>query len=264
MKSNYIISGGQKGKDRLKVLAEVVQQTTQNLLKNVGIGEGMHCLDVGCGGGDVTIEIAKLIGEKGKVIGIDMDSSIIQLVQEELEQEFTNVEFRALNAFDIDEESEYDLTYSRFLLAHLTNPGIVTTKMYHALKPGGVAIVEETDFSGYYCYPESQAFARYLELHRQVIDRRGGNVDLGAKIPKILRESGFKNVQVNLVQPIFTKLSEKIIPQITLLNIKEAIISEKLASSKEIDSLLAELGQFIEKPESIIVFARLFQVWGYK
>ncbi|WP_448268890.1 methyltransferase domain-containing protein [Nostoc sp. DSM 114159] len=264
MKSNYVISGGQKGKDRLKVLAEVVQQTTLNLLKNVGVSEGMHCLDVGCGGGDVTIEIAKLIGEKGKVIGIDMDSSIIQLIQEEFQQEFTNIQLRALNAFDLDEESQYDLTYSRFLLAHLTNPGIVTTKMYHALKPGGVAIVEETDFSGYYCHPESQAFARYLELHRQVIDRRGGNVDLGAKIPKILRESGFKNIQVNLVQPIFTKLSEKIIPQITLLNIKEAIIFEKLASPKEIDSILAELGQFIEKPESIIVFARLFQVWGYK
>ncbi|MEH2232780.1 MAG: class I SAM-dependent methyltransferase [Nostoc sp.] len=264
MKTNYVISGGQKGKDRLKVLSEVVQGTTLNLLKNLEICEGMHCLDVGCGGGDVTIEIAKLIGAKGKVIGIDMDSSIIQLSQEEFNHKFTNVEFRALNAFDIDEKLQYDLTYSRFLLAHLTNPEIVTTKMYQALKSGGVAIVEETDFSGYYCYPESQAFARYLELHRQVIDRRGGNVDLGAKIPKILRGSGFKNVQVNLVQPIFTKLSEKIIPQITLLNIKEAIISEKLASQKEIDSLLAELSQFIEKPESIIVFARLFQVWGYK
>ncbi|MBC1241048.1 methyltransferase domain-containing protein [Nostoc sp. 2RC] len=263
MTTNYVISGGQKGKDRLKILADVVQQSTYNLLKNVGISEGMQSLDVGCGGGDVTIEIAKLIGASGKVLGIDMDSSIIQLVQEEFKQ-FTNIEFRVLNAFDIQEQSQYDLAYSRFLLAHLTNPGLVTTKMYHALKPGGVAIVEETDFSGYYCYPESQAFTRYLELHRQVIDRRGGNVDLGAKVPKIMRDSGFKNVRVNLVQPIFTKLSEKIIPQITLLNIKEAIVSEKLASLKEVDSLLTELSQLVESEESIIVFARLFQVWGYK
>ncbi len=68
------------------------------------------------------------------------------MVQKEFQQEFSNVEFGVLNAFDIDEESQYDVTYSRFLLAHLRNPERVTTNMYHALKPGGVAIVEETDF----------------------------------------------------------------------------------------------------------------------
>lgn len=264
MKTNYVISGGQKGKERLKILADAIEKYTLSLFETVGISEGMRCLDVGCGGGDITREIARLVGSKGQVIGVDMDSSIIHLAQKEFCQGFPNIEFRVLNAFDIDEESEYDLTYSRFLLAHLRNPELVTLKMYHALKPGGVAIVEETDFSGYYCYPKSQAFEKYLTLHRKVISQRGGDVDLGSKVPEIFRKSGFKNVKVNLVQPIFTRKIEKIIPQITMENIQEAILLENLASRDELNTILTELKKFIETQESIIVFARLFQVWGYK
>ena len=57
--SHYVIRGGQEGKRRLEVLARVMWPATFQLLKTAGIREGMICLDLGCGGGDVTIEVAR-------------------------------------------------------------------------------------------------------------------------------------------------------------------------------------------------------------
>jgi 2-polyprenyl-3-methyl-5-hydroxy-6-metoxy-1,4-benzoquinol methylase len=65
---HYIIRGGVEGRERLRVLARVMRPTTLNLFDRVGIRPGMACLDVGCGGGDVTFELADLVGPKGRVV----------------------------------------------------------------------------------------------------------------------------------------------------------------------------------------------------
>jgi hypothetical protein len=43
--SRYVISGGKDGKERLKLLSQVMAPTTTQLLKTAGIGEGMKCLN---------------------------------------------------------------------------------------------------------------------------------------------------------------------------------------------------------------------------
>lgn len=54
-KSDYILARGAKGRERLRILARVMRGGTLPLLDNVGIAEGEACLDVGCGGGDVSL-----------------------------------------------------------------------------------------------------------------------------------------------------------------------------------------------------------------
>ena len=55
----YIIRGGIKGRERLRMLSRIMQSATLNLLQRAGIRPGMTCLDVGCGGGDVSLELAR-------------------------------------------------------------------------------------------------------------------------------------------------------------------------------------------------------------
>ena len=71
----YVIRGGQQGYERLKVLARAHWPGTSALLERVVLHPGMRCLDLGCGGGDVTLELARLIGPDGHVTGIDMDKT---------------------------------------------------------------------------------------------------------------------------------------------------------------------------------------------
>jgi hypothetical protein len=51
---HYVIRGGGDGRERLRLLSGVMRPYTLRLFDRLGIPEGMSCLDVGCGGGDVT------------------------------------------------------------------------------------------------------------------------------------------------------------------------------------------------------------------
>ena len=77
----YAIDGGVDGKRRLNLLAEIMRPTTLALLDRVGVGDGLHCLDLGCGGGHVAIDMARLVGATGRVVGVDFDATVIELAR---------------------------------------------------------------------------------------------------------------------------------------------------------------------------------------
>ena len=55
----------------------------------------MACLDVGCGGGDVSFDLARLVGASGRVVGMDVDAVKLEIARSEAAaQQFANVEFR--------------------------------------------------------------------------------------------------------------------------------------------------------------------------
>jgi ubiquinone/menaquinone biosynthesis C-methylase UbiE len=90
-----VIRGGREGYERLQMLARARRSDTLALLDLVGVGPGMRCLDLGCGGGEVTFEIARLTGPDGAVVGIDMDEVKLGLAREAAgERGLPNVETR--------------------------------------------------------------------------------------------------------------------------------------------------------------------------
>ena len=78
----YVLRGGQWGYDRLKLLARIKRDDTLELLLRAGIRPGMRCLDLGCGGGEVTFDLAAAAGPEGSVIGVDMDAEKLALARE--------------------------------------------------------------------------------------------------------------------------------------------------------------------------------------
>src|SRR5438876_9709070 len=80
---SYIIRGGVEGRERLRLLSRILRPTTLALFDRVGVRPGMRCLDVGCGGGDVTLELGRLVGPAGRVVGIDIDATKLDLARQE-------------------------------------------------------------------------------------------------------------------------------------------------------------------------------------
>ena len=147
-----MIRGGREGFERLKVLGRAAWPHTLDLLHLVGLPPGIRALDLGCGGGDVTLELADLIGPNGHVTGIDMDDVKLDLARETAtERGLAHIEFRAKNVKDWNEPEAYDLVYSRFLLEHLSHPIELLRRMWAAVRPGGALVVEDTDFGGLFC-----------------------------------------------------------------------------------------------------------------
>src|SRR5215204_4098108 len=130
-------AGWSSGAERLRLLNRVKWPTTEPLLEAAGLRAGMSCLDVGCGGGDVTLKMAALVGTEGHVVGVDRDQSVLQLARQETEEQGLPVTFRRLEAEELAEESAYDLVFARYLLSHLPRPQRAVEAMVRAARPGG-------------------------------------------------------------------------------------------------------------------------------
>ena len=152
--------------------------------------------------------------------------------------------------------------YARFLLTHLADPAAPSRAFGRALRPGGLLIVEDIDFKGIFAWPETAAFRRYCELYYAVVHKRGGDPDIGPRLPILLADGGFAQVDMHVVQPMATQGDAKLINPITLENIADAILQDGLASRQEIDALIHELYAFAADPRTVAGLARVVQVWG--
>lgn len=100
------------------------------------IKEGMSVLDVGCGTGAISKDIAHLVGETGKVTGIDNTSKFIESGKITYRQA-TNLELINIDLFDYQPNEKFDLIVSARVLQWLSNPKQALSKMKSLLKPGG-------------------------------------------------------------------------------------------------------------------------------
>lgn len=263
--TGYVIRGGDAGRKRLGLLGRVLWPTTSELLRRAGLAPGMACLDLGCGSGEVALEIAGIVGPEGRVRGLDLDETKCRFAREgAAERGLGNAEFRQADVTAWDEEGRYDLIYSRFLLTHLREPAAVLAKIWRALRPGGRALIEDIDFQGHFSFPRNAAFERYLELYRAVVARRGADADIGPKLHALARAAGWASPELQVVQPAFVEGEGKTIGLVTLVNIADAVVAEGLAGREEIDGWIEELSRFTEEDGTLISMPRIFQLWAVR
>ncbi len=264
MTATYTIDGGVAGKARLDVLAAVCAPGTNALLDRVGIPSGARCLDVGCGGGHVTRELARRAGEDGFATGIDLDATVLELARLDADAAGVgNVEFLRREAGEL-EPASYDVVYARCLLSHVESPAGVVDAMAAALAPGGVAIVEDVDFRGYFCEPPLAAHDRYVDLYRETVRRRGGNADLGPALPGLLDGAGLERIEVMVSQACAVTGDPKLIPPLTLERIAAAVVCEAVASAGEVEAAVRALYAHAEDPTTVMGMPRLVQSWGWR
>ena len=261
--THYIIRGGIEGRERLRILARVMRPASIALLQRAGIRPGMSCLDLGCGGGDLTRDLAQIVGAAGRVVGIDIDETKLALARQEASASgLANIEFRCTDIAAAGIEMEFDLVHARFLLSHLANPAQALTCMRKALRPGGIVAVEDVEFRGHFSHPHSPALWRYVELYTQCAQRRGADANIGPQLPALLHEAGFEDVQVNVVQPSGTAGEVKLMTPITMENIADTVLAEGLASSDEVERIVDELYEFARTPGTLWGLPRIVEAWG--
>jgi SAM-dependent methyltransferase len=188
----------------MSVIARAMWPTTERLLLAAGLTSGMRCLDLGCGAGDVSLALGRLVGASGSVTGVDQDDVKVQFAREDADGErLSNVQFRASNVEQLEDDAEYDLVYARFLLTHLRDPAAVLRRMVRAAKPGGVIVVEDIDHAGVFSHPHSPALEQFVGLYNRVVRSRGADPEIGPKLPGLFREVGLPDLHVWHVQPVY-------------------------------------------------------------
>jgi ubiquinone/menaquinone biosynthesis C-methylase UbiE len=260
----YVLRGGQAAAARLRTLNRAKWPTTVRLLSAAGLRAGMRVLDVGCGSGEVTLEMAALVGAEGEVVGIDCDSEILKLAQREAENLNLQLSLRHQSAEELDEEAAYDFAYARYLLSHLQRPELAFESMVRALRSGGRLVVEDVFFPGHICYPPNAAFDRYVELYQAAARAKDADPAIGQRLVGMALEAGLLDVRVELVVPVFREGEGKRVAQATMEHVREAVVGAGLASVAEVDSIVAGLEAFAEDDRTLMSLAPTFQVWGHK
>ena len=99
---------------------------------------GMAVLDVGCGWGDMSLQVAEAVGPTGRVVGIDcVDAFLAEGRKDAAAKGLTNVTFVRGDAEVALPENEFDYVIARFGTMFFTNPVAALRRMRLALKPGG-------------------------------------------------------------------------------------------------------------------------------
>jgi SAM-dependent methyltransferase len=100
--------------------------------------EGARVLDVGCGFGDSAQRIAKRVGPRGEVLGVDCAGNFVRTAaQEASEAGVGNLSFFEADVQTDDLRGPYDFAFSRFGTMFFMMPGAAMRNIRKALKPGG-------------------------------------------------------------------------------------------------------------------------------
>lgn len=151
---------------------------------------GQRLLDVGCGPGNLTAELAGLVAP-GEVIGVDVSADVIEAAERD-QRGTAGLSFRAADTYALPfEDSSFDVVSGHQLLQHLADPGIALAEMRRVLREGGTLAVRDSDYSAFMWSPAEPMLERWMELHHLVSKRNGVDADAGRHLLGWVRSVGF-------------------------------------------------------------------------
>ena len=134
--------------------------------------------------------------------------------------------------------------------------------MAACLAPGGMVVVEDVDHSGVLTHPPDPAHTSYNQLFDELISRRGGDANIGLKLPELLRQAGLGGVGLRLVQPAFMTGPVKHVHAVTLTSISESLVAEGMVSAQDARTLHAEMTRYADDKTTIVTWPRIVQAWA--
>ena len=124
------------------ILREGMRHHSDTAFQKLKLPPGSRVLDVGCGWGDTSLVLARLVGPSGTVVGIDCCDNFLQTAREDAKaQRVSNVEFTLSDVQSHPFEPIYDLCFSRFGTMFFANPVAALRNMRKSLKPGGQLMI---------------------------------------------------------------------------------------------------------------------------
>jgi len=160
---------------------DVYRRPLATALDRLGIGPGWTCVDVGAGGGDVTVALAEIVGRDGRVYAVDSDPTTRDEVAEAASAHSQVLAITQAGE-DLRLPEPVDLAFCRFLLLHVVDPVAVLRRMATATRPGGWVVAQE---------PVTTA-GRIAGRPFSMPDAR--HPDVGALLPSLARGVGLEIV----------------------------------------------------------------------
>ena len=196
MSSEYFIGVNAAEIERLRHQHDAWKPETESLWNDAGFRSFGSILDLGCGPGFTSLDLAQDVASCGVVCAVDKAAAYLEyLVQQSRARELNNVTI--LNA-DLTKSGpirgDFDGAFCRWFLAFLRDDlDVVLQNIRKSLRPGGVlAAMEYLTLRSVTCSPSSAAFDAHTRAWIEFYARYGGNSSVGESLPLRLTSAGFK------------------------------------------------------------------------
>jgi len=191
---DYVLGTNEEELKRLGVQHRAWQPVVLECWANAGIAAGACVLDVGAGPGYATVDLAEIVGARGRVVAVERSHNFVHSLQNTIkERALSNVRVHELDLMaDALPSGPFDFIWCRWVLCFLSAPELLVKKLAGVLRKNGHAIFHE--YGHYTTWRFIPGRARFEEFRAHVIAtwrESGGEPDVGRELPAWLGENGF-------------------------------------------------------------------------
>ncbi len=176
---------------RLRIQARTWAPIADHLLDELGVRPGWRCVDLGCGPIGILDLLARRVGRKGRVIGVDVDPQALLAALVACE-DLPNVALVPASAVRTGlARGDFDLVHAR-LLAQATGAGPLLDEMIGLTRPGGVVVLEEPGAELWEIDPAPAGYSEVAPMVAAQFLRR--QYSIGSALPALFRRRGLREV----------------------------------------------------------------------
>lgn len=164
------------------------------------IAPGQSILDVGCGPGYATFDLAHIVGPNGRVVGVDESPQFVDhLNAAAAMRHVPTISAHVGDVHQIDRvlthsqpsPATFDLAYARWVLCFVKDPQAVVNAVASLLKPGARFVIQDYfDYEHMTLAPRQAPFTKVIDAVARSWRARGGNPDIVSHLPAMLRRAG--------------------------------------------------------------------------
>jgi ubiquinone/menaquinone biosynthesis C-methylase UbiE len=266
----YVLGRGEAETRRLILQHQIFGPLTRRFFEAAGIGAGMKVLDLGSGAGDVALLLADLVGPRGRVVGVEMNATILETARARVASAgWSNVTFVSGDAMAIDLDSDFDAVAGRWVLMHLPDPVAMLERLASRLRVGGIVAFHENDFTyPLTVFPPTELSNR---IQRWAVPPRGApgpEMYMGTRLYKTYLDAGLPGPELIVEAavgggpdwPGYEYLAE------TFRSLMPALQSLTGLDPKEveIDTLAARLRDDVVGRKAVFMLPIMFGAWTRK
>lgn len=203
-KNAYILGTDEAELHRLGLQHQVWAQETQGAWARAGFTNGQTILDLGCGPGFCSKELAYIVGSNGNIIAVDKSPHYISFLRKIKSLHQLNIEPILADFTELELlPDSLDAMYCRWALAWPKNPKEILQKIYPALKPGAKMVIHEYyDWSTHQTEPAKESLNLAIAAALKSFKEGEGEIDIGRYLPALLEEIGMDVLQLRPIQKL--------------------------------------------------------------
>ena len=195
---DYVLGTEKEEVERLGLQHRVWRPRMLDGFARARIGAGMTVIDVGCGPGYASVDLAEIVGPEGRVLAFERSRRFLDsLAARAARLGLGNIrgEERDVSEKDFG-DSVADAAWCRWVLSFVADPARTVANVARALKPGGVAIFHEyADYGAWRTMPPSADVDRFRDLVMRSWRDSGGEPDAALRLPAWLAAADMELVE---------------------------------------------------------------------